>query len=90
MNEELTLQNLKKCFETAIEEGFLTVGVAVQIGGYEVPEVIINSHENFEKKLEYYLGAYNENLTLKANSDIRIVGFMKGDYVENIFCELTM
>ncbi|GLO66237.1 hypothetical protein [Oceanobacillus kimchii] len=45
------------------------------------PEIIINPKENFESKLEYYSNAYNEDLTLKSNSNIRIVAY---DFAEAI------
>jgi hypothetical protein len=46
------------------------------------PEVIINPKENFEAKLAYYSKAYNEDLTLKANPNIKIVRY---DFVESIY-----
>jgi hypothetical protein len=44
-------------------------------GATPEPEVIINSKLNFESKLNYYSKAYDEDLRLKANPDIRIVSF---------------
>lgn len=48
--------------------------VSVSING-AVPEIIINEKENFESKIEYYKNAYNEDLTLKANPNIKIVDY---------------
>jgi hypothetical protein len=42
--------------------------------GFE-PEIIINPRRNFEMKLSYYGKAYNENLELKANTDIKITKY---------------
>ncbi|QQO38730.1 hypothetical protein PP657_gp092 [Bacillus phage BCPST] len=39
------------------------------------PELIINPKQNFESKLKYLPTAYNDDLTLKANPNIRIVGY---------------
>ena len=38
-------------------------------------EIIINT-ENIQSKYEYYLSAYDEEMKLKTNSDIQIVGCM--------------
>lgn len=86
--KNLSLTGLKKCFEKAIEEGFLMVGVAVQAEGMETPEIIINSHENFQYKLSYYLQAYNEDLTLKTYNKMKIVGYICDDYADTIVSEL--
>lgn len=37
------------------------------------PEYIINKRDNFETKIEYYKTAYDKNLKLKSNPDVRIV-----------------
>ncbi|HHX60341.1 MAG TPA: hypothetical protein GX707_06340 [Epulopiscium sp.] len=74
-------------------EGFLKVGnsyygenkakymiIYVSVEG-NTPEIIINTKENFKAKLNYYTKAYNNDLTLKANSNIKIV---KYDFVEEL------
>lgn len=45
------------------------------------PEIIINPKANFDSKLHYFSKAYNEDLTLKGNSNIKIIDF---DFVEAI------
>lgn len=54
--------------------------IEVEVEGNE-PEIIINPKGNFEAKLAYYKKAYNENLTLKANPNIKIIRY---DFVEAI------
>ena len=54
------------------EADYLVVWVE---GVTPVPEMIVNSTENFEAKLQYYAQAYNEDLTLKHNSNIKIVKY---------------
>jgi hypothetical protein len=54
--------------------------IEVSVEG-NTPEIIINPKVNFESKLNYYQNAYNEDLTLKANPNIKIVRY---DFVENI------
>lgn len=39
-------------------------------------EIITNSEGNIENKYLYYLEAYDDNMRLKSNPDIRIVDFM--------------
>ena len=39
------------------------------------PEIIINPKENFQSKLDYYAEAYNNDLTLKSNSNIKIINY---------------
>lgn len=43
------------------------------------PEIIINPKENFEAKMDYYQKAYDEDLQLKTNENIRITDFMLTD-----------
>jgi hypothetical protein len=73
------MKNLEKCFTDAKEAGVRFVGIAVRIGDTTPDEIIINHHDNFAKKLEYYQNAYDENLCLKAKPEIKIVGFASGD-----------
>ena len=47
--------------------------------GFRDPEIIINSYENFDSKLEYYKKAYDEDLKLKTFDGIRITDFTYGD-----------
>ncbi|MED4883115.1 hypothetical protein [Bacillus smithii] len=54
--------------------------VEVEVEG-NAPEIIINPKENFKAKLEYYAKAYNDDLTLKANPNIKIVYY---NFVESL------
>jgi len=54
----------------------ISVGVFIEMHGFEMPEIIINPPENLEKKLEYYKATYNENLEHKNAKGIRIIGYM--------------
>lgn len=80
---EMTLSGLIRAFESQWARESNWVGIVVMLpNGRE--EVIINNSFNFEDKLEYYKNAYNEDLTLKANTDIKIVDYTFG----NSFAEL--
>lgn len=52
------------------------------------PELIINSKESCNAKLEYYTYAYDYNLVLMSNNNIRVIdfGFVKslGDAVDSL------
>jgi hypothetical protein len=54
----------------------------VEGAGGPHPELIINSRENIESKLEYIKKAYNEDLTLKAAPHIKIVFYEFIEYLE--------
>lgn len=78
----LNMRNLKECFEKAIECNAEFIGVSIENEDYKEMEVIINKNSNIKDKLEYYLSAYNEDLTLKTNPKIKIVKFEYSDYIE--------
>ncbi|CAM3778268.1 hypothetical protein [Alkalicoccus chagannorensis] len=81
---EMTLKGLLRVgrsYFTEHEAKWMIIGV--QAYGNEV-EWIINPKANFKTKLEYYEQAYNEDLTLKDNSNIKIVDY---DFVEHILFE---
>lgn len=81
----LKIDNLEKCFKEAKKDKVEFVGVLISMDGFERPEIIINGYENFDKKLEYYKCAYNEDLTLKAAPDkVRIIACAFGDTFEEI------
>jgi len=80
----LTMKNLELCFETAKEQGFTYIGIKIHMDGFPLPEIIINPNANFDKKLEYYKNAYNDDLTLKSFNGIKIIGFSYGDSYEEI------
>ena len=81
----LKINDLENCFKVAKKNENEFVGVLIVMEGFERPEVIINGYENFDKKLEYYKGVYNEDLTLKAAPDkVRIIACAFGDAFEEI------
>lgn len=47
--------------------------IGVAIGRKEEKEFHINTYENIEKKIKYYIDNYTDNLTLKNNSEINIL-----------------
>jgi len=69
------LEQLEDSFEAAKSKRQQYFGVKIEIEGFIEPEIIINSLENFDKKLEYYKSAYNDNLTLKSKDSIKIISW---------------
>ena len=67
----MTIKDLEKVFQEC-KENNLAICVAVTIPGRKTAEIIVNHPDNFDYKLEYYKEAYDENLVLKRNKDIRI------------------
>lgn len=49
--------------------------VLVSVNDSKFPEIIINTKSNFEEKMKYYRNAYSNDLTLKSNPNVRIVGY---------------
>lgn len=70
--------NRKACLESemrkAIEEK-KSFAISVTVPTCTKPEIIVNPWENLEFKLEYYKKAYNDNLELVHNNDIKIIDF---------------
>lgn len=80
---------LEKCFKAAMDLDVKFIAVKILKDEQEKPEVIINQQKNFESKLAYYTEAYNEDLTLKTYSGIRIVGFAFGNSFSEIQAKLN-
>ena len=73
---DLSLASLSHIMNTDFaKEEAKWLRVDIQIPGMPLPESIFNPRENFEQKLIYYITFYNEDLTLKSNPDIRIIGY---------------
>lgn len=81
---KLRMKNLEECFKAAEREGATWVGVIVKAKNCESSELIINPNVNFATKLEYYKNAYNDDLTLKACKDIKILGFTFADSLKEM------
>lgn len=81
----LNLESLKECFLEAKEQKTRYIAVVISNASSLGDEIIINPAVNIDAKLNYYLNAYNENLTLKsAPNIIKITGFASGDSFEEI------
>ena len=55
--------------------------IMIEMPDLESNEFIINHKSNFEEKMKYYDSAYDENLIMIRNRDIKIVSFM---FVEEV------
>lgn len=51
-------------YNKGIERNRQFMAVKIETEGNPGPEVIINSAENFDKKIAYYLKAYDDNMEL--------------------------
>lgn len=61
------------------------IGLFITVPGCDKSELIINPYCNIDNKLEYYKKSYDEDLTLKAFSSIRIKrGVLVNMGVENV------
>lgn len=70
----------KRFVEAAADMADGTLTSQVLVVAVEMPngkvETITNHGENIPVKLEYYLNAYDGDMKLKSNPDIRIRGFL--------------
>ena len=78
----LTLNHLEKSFNKAIKDNMAYVGVLIAMKDLNRVELIINPRQNF--------GAYNKDLTLKANNEIRIVGIAFSNHLSALEHELLL
>ena len=67
------LERFKIMYENALNRNLKYMGVAITIGESKTPEFIINTRENFDSKMKYYVANYDENLRLKSAKDIDII-----------------
>ena len=86
----LKMEHLINCFEAAKQQKAEYIAVKIYMEGFEKPEIIINSKENFDKKLEYYKNVYDENLNLKSVPTIKIAAFTFGNDFEGIEKDLML
>lgn len=72
----MSLSDLELIFIEAIYKSAKYIAVEIESAGMPENEIIINKNNAILEKLLYYKKAYNEDLTLKANSGIKIVKAM--------------
>lgn len=86
----LTMNHLTNCFDKALEEESKYIGILIQRHNLKRPELIINPAINFESKLSHFKKAYNEDLTLKVDEDVKIIGFTHADSFDEIQALLVL
>lgn len=86
----LTMDNLIDTIERAKRLDVKFFVTQVKMPGIPTPEIIMNPIKNADAKIEYYRKAYNEDLTLKACSDVQIVNFTFGDTWTEVRCECLL
>lgn len=85
----LTMTQLENCFSTAKNLNYRYVAIQIDILGYDRPETLISPIQNFNRTLQYFKEAYDDNLILKeSEGNIRIVNFVMADTYETIEDEL--
>jgi len=65
----------KQAFLGGFDGDYEGVFVEIQLPDYPDVEIIYNSRANFERKQKYYSKAYNDNLEMKRNKEIKIVKY---------------
>jgi uncharacterized protein YsxB (DUF464 family) len=64
------------------EGGF--IGVMVSLPNQDKPELIVNVPESLITKITYYSNAYNPDLTLKTNPEVKIVSYCWVSHFETL------
>jgi hypothetical protein len=77
-------------YERATDDRFKVgyVGVIIKLPNQDKPELIINLPESLLNKMNYYKHAYNPDLTLISNPEVRILGYcyaLEFDDLENCY-----
>jgi hypothetical protein len=67
----MSKEKFLEIFDLAKEQ----ITVEVTVPGCPEPETITNNWPNFMAKRDYYARAYNDNLELISNPEIKIVGY---------------
>ena len=75
---------LEDSFRKGMTESYTYFAVKIHMEGFPEDEIIINPLENAEKKLEYYLNAYDEDLVHLFAAGIQIVDVDYADYVDEL------
>lgn len=73
--------DLVKIFAEAVKNNAEYTGVCVETVGMPHYEIIINKYENLDKKLEYYINNYTDDLVLKTFDGVKIV---RAGYANNL------
>lgn len=83
----LTLENLQNCFSAAHLTETAYVGIKLKLPN-KVNELQVIEYGSFNDKFHYYEEVYNENLTLKVNPEVKVVGFTHGNSLDDIAMDL--
>lgn len=71
----LTKENLLNTLSIAEEQDAKYIVIQIENKNCKGIETIINSIKDVDYKIKYYDNAYDDDLYLKANKDIRIINF---------------
>lgn len=85
-NDTLRKEKLLNHFECAINEGHKYVGIELTVPNSDSTEIIIIERDNFKHKSKYYAKAYFDNLELKTNNEIKILGYCKFNNFSDLDC----
>ena len=80
-------QHLLKCIDIAIRHRQKYVAVLVELptGNHEV---IVFKRDSYADKINYYDNAYNDELELKYNPEVKIINFCCADCLEQVEIDL--
>lgn len=85
--DEYTMIDLLDCLQEAMANSATYIGVLIEIPNLPDNELIVNTLNNINEKMDYYMKNYNDDLTLKYARHIRIVDFAWGHSLDDV-CEV--
>jgi len=84
MQQQTGLQDLERVIQSAYNENHEYMAVLISLPGQEEPELITNKIGSMKSKLKYYKDNYNDDLTLKHNPNVKIVGYVSSYSLEGL------
>ena len=73
-----------KTFENFINLGVEYIGVYVKVPNLEKPELILNPIENANRKLDYYIKHYDDDMRLNSINSVEITSVTGVIYLEDL------
>ena len=74
----------KQIFKNFIDIGAEYIGVYVKAPNLDEPELILNPKANANKKLNYYLNHYNDDMRLNSVNAVEIISVTGAIYLEDL------
>lgn len=78
-------EQLIEAVQEALQTNKFLFAIHVAMEGFPDDEVIVNTYDNFEKKLAYWCNVYDDDLVHKHSKGIAIVHWKVGQFYDDLF-----